>query len=247
MGLVERDYDIVLDNKNESCDESENLHTLVTAGDFIMNGIKPLPYAVMDSVKRDIVTHYKYSQNGVYDDYSIVIAGDSVSDLMLGDNIKKELKKSDYCRKVRLIKVFVNRYGNDNNSADYCVNNLENLASICKSENCNLLISDWDNTLAKCYLKKSVNAKSGKKSFMNRFGKILPVRIGFGLFTLYNLFIHFAGVRTRKLYTRSEDNLKNFFERLRENDTKVIINSLCTRSTIKSLIRKAGCEEYFQN
>jgi len=206
-----------------------NLVSIVSAGDFIKYGVKPQPGAVLNRV-----------YGALSEDSSVFVAGDSAADLILTQNIKKELKNSDFYRKVRVNSVMVNRYGNANKLADYNVGSLNVLGKLVTSEGCDFLVCDWDNTLVQCFLKKSVSHKEVTKSNMNRFGMGLPVRLGFGLFILYDTVLSAVRVNKRKFYRGSEDDLNNFFDIMKDGNVRVVLNSLCPGPVIKGMLNKKG-------
>lgn len=239
----------VYKDKYSISSESEG-YKLRAAKHFILKGIKPLPYALIEDVLEGVNSYFSNRSCDI-PFYNIFVVGDTFGDTILAKNIKKELQKTNLGEKVRVKKISVNRYGCKNKFADYNVCNLKELGELVKCELPNLVILDQDGTYAYCPLKKSENF-TYKNSKMNRFGKGLPVRLGFGLFNMVDKIFCELKLNPRRLFAKSEnvgnpDNLENLFEDFRESECDVIVSTLCNKRTSKKLLKKGRVWKYFQN
>ncbi|VVB74974.1 Uncharacterised protein [Candidatus Tiddalikarchaeum anstoanum] len=213
---------------------------IVSAYHWIRHGLKPNPAALIELFYQygGLFKSFQYALKSNSGPVRIGVIGDDFLDLKLAYNLEKALENKHHNSKVRVDKILVNRYGNTHKSADFTLRNLKELANFIKSECYDIVVCDGDNTLWKYYLGHNETIKS--KSNFDRFGSMWPLRAGFLLFTITDMFYSVLGIHNRQLFSKSEGTIEDVFKSIKVSNADLVINSMTNPMDITHILNKVS-------
>ena len=217
--------------------ENESKVEIIGLMDYFKKGFKPQPYAAIKKIMPDI-NDYLMKPESILEPYTLVVAGDSKVDVILSENLVdffNIIGLSDY---VNVEMVGVNHYGLKNPDLKHNVFTLDGLVNKCEELKANGLLLDFDKCVCDNNLVKWKTSDK-KKSFMNEYGSILPVKFGMVFFHAYTRLLESLKVYKRSLFPSDTNNILKMHEKLSEMGVKTILNSMSSERSIRGFYKKA--------
>ncbi|MBN1923186.1 MAG: hypothetical protein JW791_00305 [Nanoarchaeota archaeon] len=222
---------------------------VLSAFDAVRYGPKPFVRGLLELFRQYAGVYEPFKRVFKHDSepFYAVCVGDSHNDVRMGENLELRLKNSVSASKVRVDKVIISRYGESHPRADYNVSSFREVSGIIREGCYDLVISDFDNTLCVDFLNS--RQKVRVKNNMERFGNLLPLRLGFGLFTLSDILLAYLKVHDRRFFPESEGSISGVFDAVRETESQLVVNSFAPPNSITGFMNKVKGYNlnFFQN